>query len=592
MNETTTKTPTAHAIALRTYIGAFADELVRAGVSEVVLCPGSRSTPLSAVLYEEPGLRVWIHLDERSAAYFALGLAKGSRKAVAVVGTSGTACVNFAPAVAEAYLGNVPLLVLTTDRPAELRGIGSTQTIDQLRLFGPHAKWSEEMLLPESTAAAQRYVRGVADRAVATAQAAPMGPVHLNFPFREPLLPAPRDAAAPVSTPTIRMTSSVRRPDKATIQRLADELRGPKRGAIRGLMVCGGQDDPAFGPAARSLSRVLGFPLISDVLSQTRTGWDLGGLVIDNFDAFLRVPEIAAELKPEVILRFGATQISKPLATYLERNADVRQIVIADEGMWTDPQMTASEFVFADAVAFCEDLDRALPWREESGPWINRWIAINDITARVIREELSSEQEISEANVYRRLSSLLPEDAIVFAGNSMPVRDLDSFFPAGTREARFLCNRGTSGIDGVTSTALGVAAATAQPAVLVIGDISFYHDMNGLLMAKQYGGRINLTIVVINNDGGGIFSFLPQKSEGVANYEALWGTPHGMTFRPVEDLYGVGYTNADSMEAYEAAVSASLRQQGVNVVEVSTNRDENLAAHNRIWAAVAGALRS
>jgi 2-succinyl-5-enolpyruvyl-6-hydroxy-3-cyclohexene-1-carboxylate synthase len=137
-----------------------------------------------------------------------------------------------------------------------------------------------------------------------------------------------------------------------------------------------------------------------------------------------------------------------------------------------------------------------------------------------------------------------------------------------------------------------VAAATAQPAVLVIGDISFYHDMNGLLMAKQYGGRINLTIVVINNDGGGIFSFLPQKSEGVANYEALWGTPHGMTFRPVEDLYGVGYTNADSMEAYEAAVSASLRQQGVNVVEVSTNRDENLAAHNRIWAAVAGALRS
>jgi 2-succinyl-5-enolpyruvyl-6-hydroxy-3-cyclohexene-1-carboxylate synthase len=592
-NEAAIRTPTAHALALRTYIGAFADELVRAGVTEVVICPGSRSTPLSAVLYEEPGLRAWVHLDERSAAYFALGLAKGSRRAVAVVGTSGTACVNFSPAVVEAYLGNVPLLVLTTDRPAELRGIGSTQTIDQLRLFGPHVKWSEELLLPEATAAAQRYVRGIGARAVATAQAAPMGPVHLNFPFREPLLPAPREAAATQKAPTVSTTAGVRRPEAATIQRVAAELLGPKRGAIRGLMVCGGQDDPAFGAAARNLSRTLGFPLIADVLSQTRTGWDLGGLVIDNFDAFLRVPEIAAELRPEVILRFGATQISKPLATYLERNAGVRQVVIADEGVWTDPQMTATEFVFCDATAFCEDLDRALPWREESGAWINRWIEVNDVTARAIRESLAQDAKdrVTEANVFRLLERHLPEDAIVFAGNSMPVRDLDSFFPAGTKHVRFLCNRGASGIDGVTSTALGVAAVTGRPAVLVTGDISFYHDMNGLLMARQYGERMNLTVVIVNNNGGGIFSFLPQKSEGAPNYEALWGTPHGLSFRHTAELYGVNYTCSDSVEAYETALMAGIQHQGVDLIEVSTDRDENLAAHNRTWTAVAEALR-
>ncbi|MGE0059147.1 MAG: 2-succinyl-5-enolpyruvyl-6-hydroxy-3-cyclohexene-1-carboxylic-acid synthase [Dehalococcoidia bacterium] len=591
MNDTATKTPTPHALTLRSYIGAFAGELVRAGVTDVVICPGSRSTPLSMVLHEEPGLRAWIHLDERSAAFFALGLAKGSRKAVAVVGTSGTACVNFAPAVVEAYLGNVPLLVLTTDRPAELRGIGSTQTIDQLRLFGPHVKWSEELLLPESTPAAQRYVRGIADRAVTTAQAAPMGPVHLNFPFREPLIPAPREDAAPAPAPTLRTTAAVRRPDRATVQRFADELRGPRRGVIRGLMVCGGQDDPAFGAAARNLSRTLGFPLISDVLSQTRTGWDLGGLVIDNFDAMLRVPEIVAELKPQVILRFGATQISKPLATYLEHNADVRQVVIADEGMWTDPQMTASEFVFCDATAFCEDLDRALPWREESGPWIMRWVSLNAAAEAVVRSECAAEAAMTEATVFSRLPALLPERAIVYAGNSMPVRDLDSFYAAGTREVRFLCNRGASGIDGVTSSALGVAAATGRPTVLVIGDISFYHDMNGLLMAKQYGDRINLTIVVIHNDGGGIFSFLPQKTEGVANYEALWGTPHGLDFRRTAELYGLDYTRADSPDEYDDALRLSLAQRGVSIIEVRTDRDENLAAHNRIWGRVAEALR-
>lgn len=589
MTAQTTSTP--HALALRSYIGAFADELVRAGVTDVCICPGSRSTPLAMVLHEQPGLRSWLHLDERSAAFFALGLARGSRKPVALVATSGTAVVNFAPAVAEAYLGNVPLLVLTTDRPAELRGIGSTQTLDQVRLFGPHVKWSEEMLLPEATEAAQRYVRAIADRAVSTALAGPMGPVHLNFPFREPLIPAPREEAPGRTAPTVRVARARHQPDPLVIRSLATELRGPRRGVIRGLIVCGGQDDGEFAPAVRSLSRSLGFPLIADVLSQTRTGPDLGGLVIDNFDAILRVPALVAELKPEVILRFGATQVSKPLATYLERNADVRQIVVSEEGLWTDPQQTATEIIHCDPTLFCRELDTALPWREESGPWIMRWIALNAAAARATSEALAEEQCMTEAGVFSRLARLVPAGAVVFAGNSMPVRDLDSFFPAVTKPVRVLCNRGVSGIDGVTSTALGVAAATEAPTVLVTGDISFYHDMNGLLAAQRYGERMSATIIVINNDGGGIFSFLPQKTAGLEHYEELWGTPHGLDFRHTAALYGLEYTTAQTPAAFDAAVSSSLTRPGVRIIEVKTNRDENLEHHNRLWSRIAEALR-
>jgi 2-succinyl-5-enolpyruvyl-6-hydroxy-3-cyclohexene-1-carboxylate synthase len=572
------------------YVGAFADELVRSGVTDVVICPGSRSTPLAIVLRQQPGLRTWMHLDERSAAFFALGLSRGSRRPAAVVGTSGTAVVNFGPAVVEAYLGGVPLLVLTSDRPAELRGIGSTQTIDQTRLYGPHVKWCEEMLLPESTGTAARYVRAIADRAIATALASPIGPVHLNFPFREPLLPAPPEATKQ-APPTVRIEPGIRRPDPAYVTQLADELRGARRGAVRGLIVAGGQDAPGFGVAVRRLSRELGFPLIADALSQARCGPELGGLVIDNFDAFLREPAVVSELQPEIILRFGATPVSKPLGQYLERYAGVRQVVVAGDGLWTDPQQSASEFVYADATAFCEDLTARFTWREESGPWINRWIQLNHVAATVTADELDGEMEMSEAGVFRRLSKLLAERAIVFAGNSMPVRDLDSFFPASSREYAFFCNRGASGIDGVTSAALGVAASTGRAVVLATGDISFYHDMNGLLAAQRYGDRLNATIVLINNDGGGIFSFLPQKAENVEHYEELFGTPHALDFQHAARLYGLDYTVTKTTRDFDTAVRAATLRPGVQIIEVRTDRDENLAAHNRIWDRVREAAR-
>ncbi len=580
-------------VALRTYVGAFADELVRAGVTDVCICPGSRSTPLALVLRQQPGMRVWMHLDERSASFFALGMARAQRRPVAVVSTSGTAALNFAPAVAESRHARVPLIVLTADRPPELRGIGSTQTVDQTRLYGAQVKWSEEMLLPEATPNATRYVRAIAGRAVSTALAGPAGPVHLNFPFREPLIPAePETTSQENSKATVRVSRARRRPRGEDLEPLAAELAL----APKGLILCGPLDNPEFSSAVTDLAHTLHWPILADVLSQVRTGPQNNDSLIDNFDAFLRHKPTAESLAPDVVLRFGATPVSKPLGQYLEANAQSRQIVIAEDDTWLDPQQTATDFLFADPAELCLSLGDALlaapisdnPKRRE---WLGAWQEARRLTETALAEAFKPANQMSEPTVIHRLAGLLPENAVVFAGNSMPVRDLDSFFPAGKVPIRFMANRGGSGIDGVVSSALGAAAATQQPSVLVIGDISLYHDSNGLLAAQRFGDSINATIVVINNDGGGIFSFLPQV-EQPEHFEELFGTPHGLEFHHLAAMYGLSHEITKTASSFDAAVAKSLAQPGVSLVEVRTDRDLNLRAHAELWQQVADSLNA
>ncbi len=579
------------AITLRSYVGAFSNELVRAGLTDICLCPGSRSTPLAIILRQQAGLRVWMHLDERSAAFFALGMARAQHRPVAVAGTSGTAVLNFSPAVAEARHGHVPLLVLTADRPPELRSIGSSQTIDQVRLYGAQVKWSEEMLLPEPGQAATRYVRAIADRAVSTASAGPAGPVHLNFPFREPLIPAEPEPSPEAQTEaTVRVSQAQRRPLSADLKPLAAELAlTPK-----GLIVCGPMDQPAFPSAVTDLGQTLDWPILADVLSQVRSGPQHSDRVIENFDAFLRHGPTAEVLKPEVILRFGATPVSKPLSQYLEANVQSRQIIIAEDDTWFDPQQSATDFLFSDPAEFCLSLGDALlaapisdnPARQE---WRRSWLEAKRLAESGLVQSLASADRMSEVTAISRLPSLLPENAVVFAGNSMPVRDLDSFFPGGKVPFRIMANRGVSGIDGVLSSALGAAAASEKPLVLIVGDISLYHDSNGLLAAQRYGDRINATIILINNDGGGIFSFLPQLEEP-EHFEELFGTPHGLEFRHLAAMYGLSHEITSTAAEFDAAVAKSLASPGVSLVEVQTERDKNLQDHAEIWQRVGDAL--
>lgn len=577
---------------LQQFVGAFVNELVHSGVTHVCLCPGSRSTPLALLLRRHPAIRVWSHLDERSAAYFALGMAKALRQPVALVSTSGTAAVNFAPAVVEARYSRVPLLVLTADRPPELREVGANQTIDQTHLYGRHAKWFAEMLLPETSEAAIRYARTMACRAVATARSSPPGPVHINFPFREPLIPAipatgsTDDAETDGQTPFVAVQQAPRRPAPADLTALAVALRA----ARRGLIVCGPQDDPALPEAVAGLAEELDFPLLADPLSQVRCGPHHGPRVIDNYDAFLRDEATAQSLAPDLVLRFGATPVSRALLLYLERNPLARQVV-AGEGGWNDPALVASQLIDADPPSLCQALLEALRLegpRPPASDWPLHWQRTAGQTRAALQGCLAAQPGLSEPAIILDLAETLPAGATLFAGNSMPVRDLDTLFPGGDRPLRFLANRGASGIDGVVSTALGTSAVSPEPLVLVIGDISFYHDMNGLLAAKRYG--LNATIVLLHNDGGGVFSLLPP-ADDPEHFEELFGTPHGLDFRPVAEMYGLTYRQVQGRQEFRAAARESISAAGTTIIELRTDRAANARLHRDLWEATSSAVR-
>jgi 2-succinyl-5-enolpyruvyl-6-hydroxy-3-cyclohexene-1-carboxylate synthase len=564
----------SHAEVLSLYVGSFIDELAVAGVENICLCPGSRSTPLALAVEHHPDIKTWMHLDERSCAYFALGMAKASRKPIAILCSSGTAAVNFAPAVVEAFHSHVPLIVLTADRPPELQGLGANQTIDQVNLYGTAVKWFTNLPLPEASDHMLRYVRMIADRAVATAMEGARGPVHVNAPFREPLVPDP-------ATLTAVRVSKPGKPASTASQtaRFDDEASSQAR---RPLIVCGPESDLDKQDAA-SLAAGLGAPLLADPVSGLR-GVDAPE-VLGAYDGFLRHAELAAALQPDYILRFGAPPTSKPLATYLQLHRNVRQVQVASPGAWPDPDLTADSIVFADSAAICAQLASQGRCNADAS-WLTAWQQAESRTIAAICNSLAS-PDVSEPSAIVDLAAHLPAGATVIAGNSMPVRDIDSFFPANSHVGTILANRGASGIDGVVSTALGASAASARSTVLVIGDLSFYHDMNGLLAAKRFG--LKATIVLINNDGGGIFSFLPQH-EDAEHFETLWGTPHGLDFSHVAALYGVGFQRVTTREAYKAALKASFEMDGVQIVEIKTDREENLRLHQRIWDEIANAV--
>ncbi len=575
--------------ALGAFVWTFADALARSGVRHVCVCPGSRSTPLAVAFDRHPDIRVWMHLDERSAAFFALGLAKALRAPVAALATSGTAAVNFAPAVAEARYGRVPLIALTADRPPELREVGALQTIDQARLYGSHARWFCEMPLPEATKPALRHAAVCAVRAVEYALGPPAGPVHLNFPFREPLIPS-FDALLSVAAPVPGVVRCRGTLDDATARSLGRRLAS----ARRGLVVCGPRDDERFAAAVVRLSETLGWPALADALSGVRYGPHRTDVVLDAYDAFLRDDELADDLAPDLILRFGATPVSKALQRYLERYAGVDQVVVDDGDTWNDQALVATTLVRADPASACEALADVLAGHvvpPETRSWTARWQAVDRAAREALTAALESDDAISEPGAVFALARALPPGATVFAGNSMPVRDIDAFLFGGTAPLRVLANRGASGIDGVVSTALGVSAVSAGPLALVIGDLSFYHDMNGLFAAKRHGLRA--TVLLVNNDGGGIFSFLPQADapETRDRFETLFGTPHGLDFRHATALYGLEWRRACASSELFEALRASFASPGVHVIEARTDRRENVEAHRRLWDRVRVAVR-
>lgn len=576
------------------YAAAFVDELARSELRHACVSPGSRSTPLAVALARHPRIRVWTHVDERSAAFFALGMAKAARMPVALLCTSGTAAANYYPAVIEARYARVPLVVLTADRPPELRENGAPQAIDQLGLYGRHAKEFHDMAAPDDSPDLLRYARLMGCRAMARAASRPAGPVHLNFPFREPLLPAsaemadlrPDEGGRPGGTPWTRVTPGVLHPEPGTVARLAGELRETQRG----LIVCGPQDEPGLAEAATALASRLGWPVLADGLSGVRFGPHDRSIVLDAYDAVLRDAEWAETHAPDAVLRLGAMPTSKPLVQFLQRHPECRQVVVDGGGGWRDATGLAAEMVDADAAPFCRALVGTLPERAGRTGWTEAWLEADARARGAIRARLAETGELFEGRLFAELGALLPDGATLVVSNSMPVRDLETFFGSTGKRVRVLGNRGANGIDGVVSTALGAAAVAEGPLVLAIGDLAFYHDMNGLLAAKRYG--IAATILLINNGGGGIFSFLPQ-AEHPEHFEELFGTPAGLDFRHAAVLYGARHIPVDGWAAFREGLAAGLTGAGLTVVEARTpDRERNVRLHRGVWAAVSAALRA
>lgn len=586
---------------LYTYVGAFIDELARIGVQHVVICPGSRSTPLAMAFAEQADIHVWMHVDERSAAFFALGMAKRLHRPVAIVCTSGTAAANFLPAVVEAKLSHIPLLILTADRPHELRDCGAPQSIDQNRLYGTYAKWFVDVALPEATNEALRYIRTLAGRATTLAQAVPAGPVHLNFPFREPLvpeliadqaLPPQRDTLVwrgrPDNTPYVQVYDALlAAPGNATIAHLAELTRATRRG----LIIVGPYDDPTLAEPLVQLAHSLSYPILADPLSQVRCGAHVSEIVLSSYDAFLRIDAFVERTQPELILRFGAMPTSKPVLLYLKRYAPRPLVVIDGHNGWEEPTQLAAEYIHADPVALCRHLLSQFANNEKSHAeaWLTIWQHVDQVTRQVLQGAIQDFKEPFEGRIFTELASLLPDGTTLYVGNSMPVRDMDTFFWHSNRQIRCMGNRGASGIDGVISSALGASAVTErhEPTVLVVGDLSFFHDLNGLLVARLH--KLDLTIVLVNNDGGGIFSFLPQVAYP-EHFEQLFGAPTGLDFHLAVQMYGGQFQRVETWEQFREAVTRGISSGGLHVVEVRTERTSNVRMHRHLWQMIEKAL--
>jgi 2-succinyl-5-enolpyruvyl-6-hydroxy-3-cyclohexene-1-carboxylate synthase len=569
---------------------AFVDELVAAGVRDAVVCPGSRSTPLALALRAASGPRVRVLYDERAAGFFALGMARTSRRPVVLLATSGTATVEFAPAVVEASLSRVPLVVMTADRPAELRDRGAPQTIDQVHLYGRAAKWFTELPLFDGEPATAAHVRSVAGRAVATAVAGPAGPVHVNVPFREPLLPdGPLAAAAREAAPA-PFTAAIagrRTLDEAGLDTLAARLDGVERG----LILAGPDDDSRLPSALAALAAATGFPILADPLSGLRTGPHDRGMVIARGDQLARPGPWIDAHRPDLVLRTGAMPTSKPLLQLLERTRP-ELLVLDGDGGWREAAILPATFIHADPVHTATAL-AARPRTREPATWTREWLEADLVADEAMTAWLAALAEPFEGAPFAALAGTLPDGAVLWAGNSMPVRDLDAWLPSTERAITVRSNRGANGIDGVVATALGSAAVAEGPVALVVGDLSFLHDLNALVAARLHG--LSATVVLVNNDGGGIFSFLPQATADAPgtglpeHYEELFGTPHGIDVGPVVRALGAEHRRVGPGEL-EAAIEASVGRPGVQVLELRTDRARNVELHGEVAAVVQGAL--
>ncbi|MCM3317080.1 2-succinyl-5-enolpyruvyl-6-hydroxy-3-cyclohexene-1-carboxylic-acid synthase [Rummeliibacillus stabekisii] len=556
---------------LNNYVYKLVSALHATGIKDVVVSPGSRSTPLAYAFAHRKEFTLYRQVDERSAAFLALGLAKASTKPVVLVCTSGTAAANYFPAIVEAKIARVPLIVLTADRPHELREVGAPQAIAQTHLYGDQVKWTVDFPIPDDSQQTLPFIERHIARAVAIASTHPYGPVHVNVPFREPLL-----IDFPEQLPAVSFTESISSQLKPT-EHAMNLFETVIEQAKKGFIIVGelpGRTDVTY---IWQLVRRLKWPVLADSLSQLRGNVpeDCEAYIIDQYDALLKNEAFKQMAAADTVIRFGAQPVSKPLMQFLTYCEPSTYLVVDEDPMFRDSLSLSTMHIQASIDQWLNDL--IINPANIDSAYVNLWTQSNEAAAAKV--ETYKLEESDEGAMAAVLFQSLPNESNLFASSSMPIRDVDTFFSKTSRDIHIYANRGANGIDGVVSTAIGTQLATKRDTYLLIGDLAFLHDSNGLIATRYQA--CDITIVIMNNDGGGIFSYLSQ-STVEQHYEELFGTPSGLQFADLAKMYDAEYEPVHTKEELKTLVQRP-KAKALRIIEVFTNRAQNLEAHRNLW---------
>jgi 2-succinyl-5-enolpyruvyl-6-hydroxy-3-cyclohexene-1-carboxylate synthase len=563
---------------LTDYVYTIVASLMSQGIEDVVISPGSRSTPLAYAFASVKDVQVYRQVDERSAAYFALGIAKAKGKPVVLLCTSGTAAANYYPAIVEAKYARVPLIVITADRPAELREVGAPQAINQIELYGNHVKWFAEFPLPDGEKQTLPFIERHIARAVSIASTYPLGPVHINVPFREPLLIDFQEELKPVTYHHSFIGEIV--PTEEAKVALLEVMEETKRGFIViGELPLGTNVDYLW-----SFIRKVRWPVLVESLSNMRTNIpeDCIEYVITTYDALLKNEDFKKYAACDTVIRFGAQPVSKFLSLFLSDMQPRHYIVVDEDPMFRDSTSVSTHFIHAGVGSWLEVLDVNTQLSEE---YLSTWKKSDEIAKKHIKQYVNREKD--EGAFVRTILEKIPEHSDLFVSSSMPIRDIDTFLLSTTKDIQVFANRGTNGIDGVMSTAIGFSQARKERELyLLIGDLAALHDLNALLLTRYQPCKI--TVIVLNNDGGGIFSYLSQ-STVKEYYEELFGTPTALTFNEIANMYQMDYVKVNQLNEIDSIFVQDSNP--LKLVGIFTNRNENVKAHRKLWQQIHSELK-
>jgi 2-succinyl-5-enolpyruvyl-6-hydroxy-3-cyclohexene-1-carboxylate synthase len=575
----------------------FIKELNSIGVKYACISPGSRNTPLTLAIANNKKIKSFVHIDERCSAFFALGIAKATNTPVILQCTSGTATAELYPAIIEAYQQRVPLIVCTADRPPELLNTGANQTINQNNLYKNHIRWFFDVGLPEPIPRRIRHIKAIAKRAVYESLVHSKGPVHLNFPFRKPFEP---------DTFTDEVESEVIETSKLVLSDKKDLYKENGKNIVsekwfkqisrhvtkfkKGLIIAGPENyNESFHINCQKLASLLGYPILADGASQLRFGKHNKENILFSFEGFLRSDLFSQKYKPEIILQFGRTITSKALGLYFEKCSAIR-FMINEYGDWFDPANRANASLACKPYLFCEKMIEHLQSKKINrnlGSWFKSIKELDEKSLKVKKEIISKSEFPNECRVIEESVEVLPDKSQLMISNSMPIRDFDYFAPVTKKIINVFNNRGASGIDGITSTALGLAVLEKEHTVLLTGDSAFYYDLNVLLAAKKY--KIPLVIILINNNGGGIFEVLPISKYGKV-FNEYFVAPHNLDFSPIVKTFGGNYSLIKSWGNFRTELKKALKRKEFSVLEIKTDAAASLKLRQAYWKEVNKAI--